>query len=379
MSRRIYSLTHFFNKYIMCGRNTMCYPRIKVNLSKLENNVRKLVDLASENHIDIAGVTKVFSGHPEIAQAYVDGGVRYLADSRVENLKRLKTYPLEKILLRLPMISEAGKVVEYANISLNSEIKTMEKLSQEAIKRDKKHGIILMVDLGDLREGYFYEEEILLAVDKVKSLKGLKLRGLGTNLTCYGGIIPDHENISRLLDIKDKIENDQEVKLDIISAGNSSHLHFLLDGRNIEGVNNLRLGESLVLGGETAYGKRIESTYDDVFQLEVEIIEVKEKPSRPIGTIGKNAFGKTPSFVDKGVRKRLIGAIGQQDVDKDDIIALDEGLEILGASSDHLLLDGTDSSIDYKLGDKLVFNLSYGGILSTMTSEYVEKYIMDEK
>lgn len=353
----------------------MAYPKIKVDLKKLEHNVKEIVDLSSENHIDVAGVTKVFCGNPKITQAYINGGVSYLADSRIENLIKLKEFHIPKILLRLPMISEAEKVVEYADISLNSEIETIKILSEEAIEKDKLHGIILMVDLGDLREGFYNEEDLYKAVEEILDFKGIYIKGIGSNLTCYGGVIPDDINMNRLLNIKETIENRFKINLDIISGGNSSHLHFLLEDKNIRGINNLRLGESLVLGGETAYGNRIKDTYDDVFQLEVEIIEVKEKPSKPIGKIGKNAFGQTPKFTDKGRRKRIIAAIGQQDLDLHDIIALDKNIEIVGSSSDHLLLDGTDSNIDYKVGDILKFKLTYGGILRTMTSEYVEKYI----
>lgn len=166
------------------------------------------------------------------------------------------------------------------------------------------------------------------------------------------------------------------MNLEIISGGNSSSLHLLLKGMKLPDINMLRLGESLVLGYETAYGNRIENTCNDAFQLVVEIIEIKEKPSLPIGEIGRDAFGKVPTFEDRGIRKRMIAAIGKQDVEFDTIIPLDEGIRILGGSSDHLLLDGTDSEVNYKVGDKLRFNLTYGGILRTMTSEYVKKDII---
>lgn len=354
----------------------MAYPKVKIDLNKLEHNVEKIVGLCSENNINVAGVTKVFCGNPKITEAYIDGGVSYLADSRIENLIKLKEYHILKILLRLPMISEVEKVVEFADISLNSEIEIIKKLSKKAVEKDKVHGIILMVDLGDLREGFYNEEDLYKAVKEILGLKGIDIKGIGTNLTCYGGVIPDNINMNRLLNIKETIENRFKINLDIISGGNSSHLHFLLEGKNIRGINNLRLGESLVLGGETAYGNRIEDTYDDVFQLEAEIIEVKEKPSIPTGEIGKNAFGKVPTFVDKGIRKRIIVAIGQQDVDLDDVMPLDKCIDIIGSSSDHLLLDGTDSNKNYKVGDIIKFKLTYGGILSTMTSEYVEKFII---
>lgn len=352
----------------------MNYPKIQISKDKIKQNVLTLVEMAREQGIKVAGVTKVFCAYPEIAEAYVEGGVSFLADSRIENLKKMKDIDIEKIMLRLPMISQAEDTVKYADISLNSEVATMRALSREALKMGKQHKIILMVDLGDLREGYYHEEELMKAAEEAILLEGVELVGIGTNMTCYGAVIPKPENFDRLAELKMKIEEKYSIELDIVSGGNSSSI-YLLEEHDLP-INNLRLGESLVLGGETAYGKRIEGTANDAFVLQAEIIELKEKPSLPTGEIGRDAFGKEPSFIDRGVRKRAICAIGKQDVDKDSLSPRDEDIIILGASSDHLILDVSDSENLYKVGDIVDFTLDYGGILSTMTSEYVKKEII---
>lgn len=169
----------------------MNYPIVEIDTNKIKHNVEIIVNSCKDKGIKVAGVTKVFCGMPEIAKAYVDGGIDYLADSRVENLMKLKDFSQPKILLRLPMKSEAELVVEYADISLNSEIETIKALSEKALEKDKVHQIILMVDLGDLREGYYKEEDIYSAVEEILDLKGVRLIGIGTNLTCYGGVIPE--------------------------------------------------------------------------------------------------------------------------------------------------------------------------------------------
>ncbi|WP_427339114.1 ornithine racemase Orr [Caloranaerobacter sp. DY30410] len=351
----------------------MQYPCVEISLDKIKHNTEKLVELCKKHEINVTGVTKVFCGEPKIAKIMVEGGVQILADSRIENLIKLKDINVPKMLLRLPMISQVDDVVRYSDISLNSELKTIKELSKKAEELNKKHKIILMVDLGDLREGIFDEEEIFLVVSEILKLDGIKLIGIGTNLTCYGGVIPKYENLSRLVKIKMNIEKKFNIKLDIISGGNSSSLYLLKTGEMPKEINQLRLGESIVLGRETAYGKSIENTYDDCFKLIVEIIEVKEKPSVPIGEIGMDAFGNKPTFVDKGIMKRAICAIGKQDVDLGDIIPYDKDIEILGASSDHLILDITKCEKDYEVGDNVEFKLTYGGILKVMTSEYVKK------
>ncbi|WP_422486546.1 ornithine racemase Orr [Gudongella sp. DL1XJH-153] len=350
----------------------MAYPRITIDTEKLRHNVKTVMKLAAANHITVAGVTKGFSANPEIAKAYVDGGVTYLADSRIQNLKRLKDLDIPKLMLRLPMISEADDMVKYADISLNSEVETVKALNKAAEKINKVHDIILMVDLGDLREGYFHEEDLMEAVEEILDFKWIKIRGLGVNLTCYGGVIPNERILQRLVDTATRVEKRFNINLEIISGGNSSTIH-LLQGRLPQGINNLRMGEALLMGTEAAYGNRIEGTDDSVFTLEAQVIEVKEKPSVPTEEIGRDAFGKVPTFVDRGVRKRILCAIGKQDMDLDTLKPMDQGLIILGGSSDHLILDGTDSKIDYKVGDIVSFKMHYVSMLRIMTSEYVEK------
>lgn len=352
----------------------MTYPKILINTEKIKNNVTTLVNLCEEYNLSIAGVTKAFSAHKDIVEAYVQGGVKYLADSRVENLEKLKDFNLPKIMLRLPMISEVDSVVEFADISLNSEIETIKALSKAAIKKNKIHKIILMMDLGDLREGFFNKDELYQGVEEILKLTGVELIGIGTNLTCYGGVVPSKEIFQTLTSIKEKINETYNIELEIVSGGNSSTIH-LLGKEELPGINNLRLGEVLLLGKETAYGNPVQGTNTDAFELEVEIIELKEKPSIPTGKIGRDAFGNVPSFVDRGVRKRAICGIGKQDTDFDTIHPKDKDIIILGGSSDHLILDVSDSKTDYKVGDTIKFSIEYLSLLRAMTSEYITKEI----
>jgi len=362
----------FFNRESK-GEINMTYPRIEIYLDKIKHNTSKLVSICADSNIKVAGVTKVFCGDPTIAKALLDGGVSILADSRIENLKELKDINLPKLLLRLPMLSQAVEVVRYADISLNSEIETIKELSKKAMESGKIHDIILMIDLGDLREGIYEEKQIIDTVTEILTLPGVRLVGLGTNLTCYGGIIPRSDNLNKLVEYSQIIESKFNIKLEIISGGNSSSLHLLESKEMPPKINQLRLGESLVLGRETAFGSLINETYDDCFKLVAEIIEIKDKPSIPIGEIGMDAFGNKPTFVDMGTRRRAICAVGKQDVDPGDIIPEDSNIKILGSSSDHLILDITEVEHKYIIGDKVIFKLTYGGILRLMTSKYISK------
>lgn len=350
------------------------YPRIVINTNIIKSNTEVIVNLCNVEGIDVVGVTKGICAQRDIVQAIVDGGVKYLGDSRIKNLIRLQEFSLPKMMLRIPMISQAKYIVKYADISLNSELDTIIALSKEAVNLTKTHKIILMIDLGDLREGIFTEEELFKTVEEIFKLENIELIGFGTNLTCYGGVIPDKEVIKRLVYLSELAKGKYNVSLDIISGGNSSSLH-LLKTEHLKGVNNLRVGEAILIGRETSYGNQIANTRLDGIYLEAEIIEIREKPSIPMGTIGRDAFGNKPSFVDRGNRIRMLLAIGRQDIKLDSVIPIDKDLKILGGSSDHLIIDCTDSKIEYKVGDVVRFNLKYGGILSAMTSEYVDKVI----
>lgn len=349
-------------------------PRIEIDLSKIRANTQVLVDRCKDAGIQVAGVTKVFCAVPQIAKALVEGGVSMLADARLENFEKIAHIPIQKLLLRLPMISQAEKVVSLVDISLNSEIATIKKLSEASIKQRKVHKIILMVDLGDLREG-IWSDQILTTIKEITQLEGIQLVGIGTNLTCYGGVIPNPTNLGQLVNLSREIENTFQIRLEIISGGNSSSLYLLERGEMPKAINHLRLGESIVLGRETAFGASISGTYQDAFTLIAEIVELKEKPSVPIGEIGMDAFGNKPVFEDHGIRKRAILAIGRQDVSVNNLIPKDEKISILGASSDHLIIDVTDSAKEYNVGDEVAFDIEYGALLQLMTSEYVYKKI----
>jgi len=349
------------------------FPRIKINLMGIRSNTSKVCDKCRKCGIDVTAVTKVFLADENIAECFVTGGASAFGDSRIENLKNLQCFNMEKWLLRIPMESEVEDVIKYSDVSLNSELKTIRLLNKEAYKQDITHKVILMVDLGDLREGYFSTDDLLSDVDKILQMKNIELYGIGTNLTCFGAIIPTQKTLSKLTKIKDRIEEDFGITLKVVSGGNSSTYTLIDKGENIEGINNLRLGEVILLGNETSYGMPVEGLEHENFILQAQIVEMKEKPSVPIGEIGMDAFGNKPEFVNKGIMKRAILGIGRQDVKIDGMTPMDSDIEILGASSDHTIIDLTNTGDRYKLGDVISFKLDYGAVLAAMTSKYVKK------
>lgn len=351
------------------------YPRLVIDLKKVKNNLDRITEMVKSSGSSLMIVTKGYSADMEIFKILDGSDIDYLADSRIQNLKKYEGAKKERVLLRLPMNSETDEVVKYADISLNSELKTIKNLNESAKRQNKIHKILLMIDLGDLREGIFFknEDEIYHTVEEVLKLNNIELFGLGVNLTCYGAVIPKSDNLSILVEIARKIEKKFDIKLQMISGGNSSSIYLIGRKELPEGINNLRVGEAFLLGGETAYSQKLEGFYDDAFTLEAEIVELKEKQSVPIGETGVDAFGNKPVYEDRGIIKRAIIAVGRQDVDPDALHPTDSKIDILGASSDHLILDISKSDMKYKVGDIVNFKLSYSSLLRATTSGYVDR------
>jgi len=357
------------------------FPRFTIDLMKLQQNLDALVTITKEQgKCSLMIVTKGLCADKEIVNLLLnDKRVDYLADARIQNIKsysgKAKSKGKETALIRLPMAGEIEEVIRYADVSFNSEISTIRPLDKEAEKQGKTHKVLLMIDVGDLREGIFYneEEKLFNTVEEILSMKNIELLGAGVNLTCYGAIIPKYENLSLFVETAEKIEKKFGIKLAMLSGGNSSSVYLIPKNELPERINNLRLGEAFLLGSDTAYGGKLPGTTGNALILEAQIIELQEKPSLPIGEAGVDAFGKKPYYEDKGIMKRAILAIGKQDTDHESMIPLDKDIDILGSSSDHLLIDVTKSRRDYRVGDIISFEVTYGALLRAATSKYVEK------
>ncbi len=297
------------------------------------------------------------------------GGASGLGDSRVENLARLERGGVlaPRTLIRAPMLSQVDAVVHHASTSLNTEISVLEALSRAATRRGTTHAVVLMVELGDLREGVLPSDLVPLA-RQVDGLAGLRLAGIGTNLACQSGVVPDQDAMDTLSSLAVDVEDAIGAALTVVSGGNSATLGWALTTPDPGRVDELRLGESILLGLNPLTRLPINELQTDAVTLVAELIEVCTKPAVPWGAIGQSAFGATPAPRGVGLIRQGILAVGRQDVEPD---GLDppEGVTVLGASSDHLVVDLGDHG--GRVGDELAFGVGYGGLLRAMTSPFV--------
>lgn len=349
-------------------------PRIEINLAKIAHNAEVLSKLYRSKGIEIIGITKGVCGSPEIASVLVNKGIHILGDSKIKNLKKLREANInaEFVLLRTPALSEVESVINYADISLNTELTVIKSLSIAAKKNNSFHKIILMIEMGDLREGIM-PENLHEFIEEVLTLPGIKIVGIGANFACFGGVKPGEDNMGKLSSLAIEIEKRFSLSLTYVSGGNSANYNWFMASESIGQVNNLRVGESILLGRETLSRMAIPGLFTDAFTFISEVIESKIKPSVPYGEIAQNTFGETPQFQERGKIRRVILGVGLQDVLVSGLTPkLD--IEILGSSSDHTVLDA--KKLDLQVGDEVAFSLTYGALLSVMTSSDVyKKYI----
>lgn len=349
----------------------MTAPRLEIDLGKIRHNAHTLVDRLSKRGISVWGVTKATLGLPEVANALLAAGVEGLADSRIENIQTMRRAPITQpmTLIRSPMLSQAEIVVTNADMSLNTELDAIAALSKAALAAGRTHGVLLMVELGDLREGIM-PADLEETVRQTLNFPNIALRGIGANLACRCGVAPDEANMRELSSLADAIDATFGPVISIVSGGNSSNLDWALGSTNIGRINNLRLGEAILLGREPLHRQPIEGLFTDAITLVAEVIEAKVKPSQPWGEIAETAFGATPALEDRGTIFQTILALGHMDTDPAGLTS-PPGIVILGSSSDHLIVECY--KMRPKIGKEMTFGLNYSALIRAMGSPLVIK------
>ena len=354
-------------------------PRLEIFPERLATNARSVIQMCHDHGATVACVTKVSCAHPAVVHAFERGGADMIADSRIMNLMSLADTgtSLPLMMLLIPPPSLVTDVVRCADVTLNSSFETLRLLSEAAQFLHKRHQVIIMVDVGDLREGVWPDRAIGL-VKEASRLPGIDVIGLGCNLACYGGVIPTVSNMNALIGIRDACRKATGLELNTLSGGNSSSLPLLAAGKMPKEINHFRLGESIALGRNVLDRSPWLGTRQDTFRLVAEVVEIERKPSVPIGTRGQNAFGETDEFKDRGIRLRAICNLGRQDVFIDGLVPEDKGIIVVGGTSDHLILDVEEATQKVELGQEIVFYPNYAALLALFTSPYVQKVVAQD-
>ncbi|MDR1379761.1 MAG: alanine/ornithine racemase family PLP-dependent enzyme [Synergistaceae bacterium] len=374
------------------------WPRLILRLDCITENASRVVKFCASKGVEVAGVVKGVCADLRVAGAMLEGGCASFADSRLQNLKRLKeAFPqVPRTLLRIPMKSELEEIVRWVDSSLVSMPESVEALDDCCKTLGMTHKVILMFDLGDRREGILLDTpkttadinawpcvstnvgELESFVAVLKKTPRVVLQGVGVNFGCFAGVLPSASALRRLCLARETLASELGYDVHICSGGSTSSLALLERGELPSGVNHLRVGEAILLGQDVSWRRSVPWLRQDTAYLEAEVVEARVKPSLPEGETGADAFGNLQTFEDKGPRRRAIVAIGRQDVPTEALTPYSAGVQVLGGSSDHTILDVTDASVTnastlWKWGDKACFSLSYAGLLGLMTSPYVFK------
>lgn len=349
--------------------------------SKLQHNYNFLENLFKSRNIEWALVVKLLCGNEDYLKEIVKLGPREICDSRISNLIKIKNLDpsIVAVYIKPPARDVIKDVVRYSDASFNTELDTIRWLSEEAKKQGKLHKIIIMIEMGDLREGVM-GDELLDFYEEVFMLPNIKVTGFGTNLNCLSGVYPSQDKLIQLGLYKQLIEAKFKREIRWATGGTSVVIPLLNRKQVPKGINHFRVGETLFFGNDLTTGELIKGMQPDVFKLFSQIIEIHEKPKVPIGRIGNNPSGESAKIDDKDYGKksyRAIIDIGVLDVSKADFITPeDEGIEIIGASSDMLVIDLGKTDKDYHIGDVLSFKLDYMGALRVLNSSYIEKRVV---
>ena len=346
------------------------YPQLEIDLSLLQSNARAVISRCNAAGICVCGVIKGADGLPEIARTLHAAGAAELGTSRLEQVAKCRAagVPGPWLLIRIPGLTELPDVVALCDTSLQSEWATLLALEEECLRQNRTHRVIVMADLGDLREGFWDKDELVDVCQRVEQdLPHVLLAGLGVNLSCYGSTKPTPDKMNELVALAHRVEARIGRSLEVVSGGATSSFTLVHWGTMPAGINHLRIGEGILLGKDLQvdWGIRdMDYLRMDTFTLRAEVVEVKDKPTYPIGELAIDAFGRKPIYVDRGVRRRALLALGRADVgDLESLLPREPGLTVIGGSSDHCIVDVEDCPRRLQVGDIVEFSLCYSHML----------------
>lgn len=363
-------------------------PELVIKTDKIIKNIEKINNLLEKNDIHWTLITKMVCGdeailekllhHEEIKRTHSIG------DSRLSSLKKIKNiHPdIVTMYIKPPPINYAKSIVRYADISLNTSFRTIEALNTEAGKQKKKHRVIIMIELGELREGII-RDNVVKFYKKAFELENIVIEGIGTNLGCMYGVEPTFDKLVQLSLYEQLLENIFNKKMNLISGGSSITLPLIKKGKIPKAVNHFRVGEAAFKGTSPFDNKKFSTLSTDAFNYRSYIVELEQKQMVPEGIISEGNVGHSAEYDDFDSTDRNYRAVldfGILDVDVEEISPKDKNINYLGTTSDLTVYDlgnnkNNKNQNKYKVGDKIDFHSSYIGTARLMNSQFVEKKI----
>lgn len=354
---------------------------LKVDTKIIISNIKKLDKILKSKNIQWSLITKMAMGDKIILEKLLSDNclknLHSIGDARLSNLKTIKRINpnIETIYIKPPALKYAKQVVEYADISLNSSSSTIIELNKAAKSLGKIHKVIVMIELGELREGVL-RDKVLSFYEKLFNLEHISIIGLGTNLGCMYGIEPTYDKLIQLSLYKMLLEMKFEKKIPLVSGGSSITLP-VLSKKFPKEINHFRVGETAFHGINLQDGRRFRNLSTDAFDFSGEIIELEKKENVPDGVIGEAGIGHAAEFDENNIKfsYKAIVDFGSIDAEVNDLTISDPTVKFVGTTSDMTVFDLGTNRNTYKVGDLLHFKPNYMATARLMNSKYITKTI----
>lgn len=352
-------------------------PKLTIDSEKIRHNIKVIQDLCEKKGLQLVGVIKSCQMIPSLVALFQECGITSLGISDIDINSRLgRRLEGSPLLITVPKPSQADIVVRNFRASVNSELVTIRALSDAANRYRTPHDVTLMIEVGDLREGILPED----ALSSVRSILGfrspyLRLAGIGANLACCSGTLPTITNMSVLNEIALDVEKQLGHGFEKVSVGGSVMLDWLESHDLPPRINEIRIGEAILLGTIPSINRRHESLFHDAFVFKGIVLEVKEKPV----TLEQGVPGKDAGQADlagKGFRKRAVVDFGNISTVPHGLQCLDNMVRYVGSTSDYSVFDVTECSCRFVPGDEIRFIPNYQAMTQSLISPYVTREII---
>ncbi len=360
-----------------------------IHTDRVIGNIEKINALMKKHNSEWTLISKVLSGHKEslrniLAHPSIKE-VHSVGDSRLSSLEVIKSLRPDIVTMYIKPVPQnlVPSIVQLADISLISSMRTLELMNDAAARSGVVHRVIVMIELGELREG-IVRENIVDFYSRAFAMENIDVIGLGSNLGCMYGIEPTYDKMIQLSLYRQILEQMFDRKIPIISGGSSITLPLIGSKRLPPTMNHYRIGEAVFLGTSPLDNKRFRNLSTEVFEYQANILELEEKQTTPDGIISEAAVGHVAEAETQprsdDTHCRALMDFGLLDVDVDDVSPKDKNVRFAGTTSDLTVFELGDNKDEkgkprYHVGDTVRFKPSYMGVARLMTSKFIYKTV----
>jgi len=360
-----------------------------IHTDRIIGNIEKINALMKKHNSEWTLISKVLSGHKEslrniLAHPSIKE-VHSVGDSRLSSLEVIKSLRPDIVTMYIKPVPQnlVPSIVQLADISLISSMRTLELMNDAAARSGVVHRVIVMIELGELREG-IVRENIVDFYSRAFAMENIDVIGLGSNLGCMYGIEPTYDKMIQLSLYRQILEQMFDRKVPIISGGSSITLPLVGSKRLPPTMNHYRIGEAVFLGTSPLDNKRFRNLSTEVFEYQANILELEEKQTKPDGIISEAAVGHVAEAETQprsdDTHCRALMDFGLLDVDVDDVVPKDNNVRFAGTTSDMTVFELGDNKdekgkLRYHVGDTVRFKPSYMGAARLMSSKFIYKTV----